>query len=146
MKNDRPQFAVLEELVKWQTIVRRETLEKDISINTQIKVINKTIKKFNELANDSYKSSQLTKNNLKGLEAKIEAVDGKLLKMAGSIAVNKKQAAQKAESSETSSEEYDEPSEVEEADETKEKTANVEGEESAGQDSEKPESNSPSVK
>ena len=89
MKNDRPQFAVLEDLVKWQTIVRRETLEKDININTQIKVINKSIKKFNDLANDSYKASQLTKNGLKGLEAKIEAVDAKLLKMAGSIAVNK---------------------------------------------------------
>lgn len=57
MKNDRPQFEVLNDLVKWQSIVRREQIEKDLAVSAEFKLLKKDMKKFNELANDSYKAS-----------------------------------------------------------------------------------------
>ena len=56
LTNTNTQLEVLSDLLQWQARVRREMIERGVSVDAELKGIKGKIGKFNEVANDNYRA------------------------------------------------------------------------------------------
>lgn len=56
LTNTNTQLEVLSDLLQWQARVRREMIERGVSVDAELKGIKAKIGKFNEVANDNYRA------------------------------------------------------------------------------------------